>query len=416
MSRLFYALIGLVLFAQIQATNAFTHVQNSHALTRRSIPHLPVRGITIGPIENSLHSGVGYGTEAYGRTLSRVRDLGATWVALTPFGRIWSTRTNTIDLTFETPFALNRQSILHAIDQAHAHGLRVMLVPHLWVETGGWRGELEPHAPPDVYDSQGQVLVRGRADEEDMLKFASAYRRFVLAWAEVAEQKNVEIFSFGVELRSWVTSGRATFSLKNLIREVRSKFSGSLTYSGNWDDIDDTVVLGEFDLIGINAFYPLTNQTNATFDDMRNGGLSVAAHVRQLAQRWNKPVLFTELGYTARPNAALRPWEWPDHMQGIRVDEETQAMAYQAVLSEVIHEPSFLGFFVWRVFADPEDVSQEAAWGFPIFNKQAEQIVREAFATQWESDRWYPTWQKFGRKPQGHIGLLWQYPNHSPFL
>jgi hypothetical protein len=28
--------------------------------------------------------------------------------------------------------------------QAHDRGLRVFLIPHLWVDMGGWRGEIDP--------------------------------------------------------------------------------------------------------------------------------------------------------------------------------------------------------------------------------------------------------------------------------
>jgi hypothetical protein len=43
-----------------------------------------VRGITIGPIENGYHPGVGYGSAAYARTLDETLRLGARWIALTP--------------------------------------------------------------------------------------------------------------------------------------------------------------------------------------------------------------------------------------------------------------------------------------------------------------------------------------------
>ena len=35
-----------------------------------------IRGMTIGPIESSLHPGLGYGSEAYQRTLRETRRLG----------------------------------------------------------------------------------------------------------------------------------------------------------------------------------------------------------------------------------------------------------------------------------------------------------------------------------------------------
>lgn len=364
-----------------------------------------IRGITIGPIENALHPGVGYGTPACGRSFDASVELGATWIALTPFGRMWSTRTTGIDLSFESSFASNVDAVGRAIDQAHARGLHVMLVPHLWLETGGWRGELEPGAEKGA-----------RASEASIKSFVRSYRQFVLAWADVARAHNAEIFSVGVELRSWLTSARATDEARSLIREIRAHYPGILTYSANWDDVDDVLVLRDIDVIGINAFYPLADKAGASREELLEGGARVGARVSALARAWNKPVMFTEVGYTTRPDPAVRPWEWPDTMKGVRVDEDAQAEAYRAILAGVIAEPTFAGFFVWRQFADPNDVSQEAAWGFPFRGKQSEMLVREAFASRFGADGWQPAWTVLGLAAYGAPGLSWSYPKVAPWV
>lgn len=371
----------------------------------------PIRGVTLGPIENSLHPGVGYGTPACGRALDLVKDLGGTWVALTPFGRMWSNRSAAVDLVFEAPFVDNREAVGRAIDQAHARGLRVMLVPHLWLEAGGWRGEIEPYAPPDRKDAEGHYLFRGRATPEALREFARSYRRFVLAWADVAEAHRAELFSVGVELRSWATSARAIDELRALIQEVRARYHGPLTYSSNWDDVDDLLIIPELDVIGINAFYPLADKAGASRAELFAGGARVASKVRALAESWGKPVVFTEVGYTTRPDPAVRPWEWPDTMKGVPVDERAQAEAYRAILSGVIGERAFVGFFAWRLFADPDDVSQEAPWGFPMRGKEAELVLRDAFATRWETDPWAPVWTVFGAAAQSWPGVSWRWPD-----
>jgi hypothetical protein len=46
-----------------------------------------------------------------------------------------------------------------------------------------------------------------------------------------------------------------------------------------------------------------------------------------------------------------------------------------------------LGFFVWRTYADPDDVSQEAEWGFSPRGKLAELVVRDAFAARFALER-----------------------------
>lgn len=329
-----------------------------------------VRGITIGPIENGYHPGVGYGSPAYDRALAEVQAMGATWVAITPFGRVANLSGNGVDLTFESPFPKNRRDVTRAVEMAHQHELRVMLVPQLWVESGGWRGDLAP---------QG---------DEGWARWAESYERFIRTWAEVAEATHADLFSVGVELRSWVTTAHAP-SFGRVIREVRRVYHGLLTYSANWDDVEQSAIEGDLDVIGVNAFFPLADADGAGEEKLREGGRKVRATIHALAERWGKPLLFTETGYTARPNPAVRPWEWPDIMSGVRVDERAQAAAYRALVAPLLDEPDFAGFFVWRFYANPDDVSQEAPWGFSPRGKLAEIVVRDAFAASWACDPWW---------------------------
>lgn len=343
-----------------------------------------VRGVTIGPIENGYHPGVGYGSAAYGRTLEECAKMGARWVAITPFGRVFDVSGRGVDPTFERPFSENREDVRRAIDMAHARGLSVMLVPHLWVESGEWRAKIDP------------------GTDAGWAAWVKSYGAFVRSWAEVAEQSKVDLFSAGVELRSWVTTARAP-SFAALVRELRTVFHGPITYSANWDDVEHTTILAELDVIGINAFYPLADKDGALFETLLEGGERVRQRVHALAESWGKPVLFTEIGYTTRPDPAVRPWEWPDAMKNVRIDERAQADAYRALIAPLLEEPFFMGFFVWRLYADPDDVSQEAGWGFSPRGKLAELVVRDAFAATWAGDAHRrPGWAPAARVP----GLL----------
>jgi hypothetical protein len=326
-----------------------------------------VRGVTVGPIENAYHPGLGYGSAAYGRMLAECKQWGATWIAITPFGRVADLAGRGVDPTFEKPHLDNQSDVRRAVAMAHAAGLSVMLVPHLWVESGQWRAEIDPKT------------------DEGWARWAESYRSFVLGWARVAEEAGVEMLSAGVELRSWVTTTRApTFAA--VLRDVRKTYHGLLTYSANWDDVEHTVILSELDVIGINAFYPLADKEGAGFSTLLEGGERVQKRVSALARAWQKPVLFTEIGYTTRPDPAVKPWEWPDAMKNVVVDELAQAHAYRALVAPLLDEPSFMGFFVWRVYADPDDVSQEAEWGFSPRGKLAELVVRDAFLARWAVD------------------------------
>ena len=337
-----------------------------------------IRGVTIGPIESLRHPGVGYGTPANGRTMDEASRLGATWVSLTPFGRTWDLAPTGVDLTFEAPFPQNRARVLAAIRQAHARGLKVLLVPHLWVESGGWRALIDP------------------GDDAAWARWAASYRGFLLAWADVAAEGGAEMLSIGVELRSWVTTARARLMLP-IIDDVRKRYPGLLTYSANWDDAADTLVFGALDVIGINAFYPLADHDGAGPSELAAGGRKVAASVEALARDLGKPVVLTEIGYTTRPDPAIKPWEWPDGMKDVKVDEPAQAEAYAALIAPFLDARWCAGFFVWRLYADPDDVSQEAEWGFSPRGKLAELVLHDAFAARWAVDGPWQVGDAFGR-------------------
>jgi len=325
------------------------------------------RGITIGPIESALHPDKGYGSEPFRTTLHEARRLGATWVSLTPFGRVADLRPTGVSWTFEEKYENNRKAVLRAIAQAHRMGLRVLLVPHLWVESGAWRGEIDP------------------GDEAAWERWTASYGAFLRGWAEVAREGRVDLLAVGVELRSWATTTHAP-SLVALIREIRAVYPGPLTYAANWDDAADTVIWGELDFLGVNAFFPLASEPGAGPDELLAGGRGVAENLRALSRSWGKPIVLTEFGYTTRPAPAVRPWEWPDRMANVVVDEAAQADAYEALLAPLIDETWLAGAFVWRLYADPDDVSQEAEWGFSPRGKRAELVLRDAYAARWASD------------------------------
>jgi len=326
-----------------------------------------IRGVTIGPIESALHPDHGYGSAAFERGLDEAVRLGATWISLTPFGRAWDLKATGVDKTFEMPFADNQRGIARAVKQAHARGLKVLLVPHLWVESGEWRAEIDP------------------GTDEGWRRFAESYRAYVLGWARLCQLAHVDMLAAGVELRSWLTTTHAP-SFLPILRDIRAAYSGLLTYAANWDDVDQTVILNELDVIGINAFYPLTEKSNASDQDLVGGGLEVAKKVKELAERWQKPVMFNEFGYTARTDPALRPWEWPDTMKGVTVDARAQAAAYRGLLAGMLQSRELVGAFVWRLYADPDDLSQEAEWGFSPRGRAAELFLRDAYWGHWQSD------------------------------
>lgn len=345
-----------------------------------------IRGVTIGPIESSLQPGRGYGTEYTERLLDHLAGMGVNWISITPFGRIWSLDSTTIQMDFEEPYEDNRAALRRMIEQAHARGMKVLVIPHLWVETSGWRGEIDP------------------GSAEGWTRYQESYRRFVIAWARDAASVGADAFSIGVECKSW--SGRFGGYWRRLIGEVRSVFPGLLTYSANWDEAENVVFWDLLDLVGINAFYPLADHDGATDAEYIVGAERIVASVRDTAERLAMPVLFVEVGYTTRADAAVEPWLWPDDMTDVRIDEHEQARALDATFRAFLPHDWFAGFFVWRYYANIDDVSQEAWWGFSPHAKAAEPMLAETFARAWAVDRERLPWSIEAMETKGRSQIF----------
>ena len=121
---------------------------------------------------------------------------------------------------------------------------------------------------------------------------------------------------------------------------------------------------------------------------LREGGKRVASEVGAFSLEVRKPVVLTELGYTTRRDPAVHPWEWPEGMTDVVIDEAAQRDAYAALLAPFVDAPWCAGFFVWRLYADPDDVSQEPEFGFSPRGKLAELVLRDAFTARFASDGW----------------------------
>ena len=344
-----------------------------------------IRGVTVGPIESIQQPDRGYGTPYSAALLDHLVTLGANWISITPFGRIWSLSDTEIQMDFEAPYQDNRVAVRTMVEQAHARGLKVLLIPHLWVETSGWRGEIDPGTP------------------QRWERYRESYRQFVLAWARDAAQAGADALSIGVECKSW--SGRFGAYWATLIADIRSLFGGLLTYSANWDEAEDVIFWDLLDFIGINAFYPLADHPEATDAEYVAAAQALVPSVATLANALQMPVVFVEVGYTTRTDAAVEPWLWPDGMEGVVVDEREQARALAALLHAFIGEELFAGFFVWRYYAHLEDVSQEAIWGFSPHAKLAANVLRSVFELRWAVDA--PPWLGVGAAPARRVVRRW---------
>ncbi len=126
----------------------------------------------------------------------------------------------------------------------------------------------------------------------------SNYQKFVVKYAEMAQQEKVEWISIGNELSQL----QARPQLRQIISHVRNVYEGKLTYSDNRILLRDRRNYAQFwdllDAVSINAFYEGSDKdTNPTVDNMHNYILAqMRAELAKEAARFGKGIIATELG------------------------------------------------------------------------------------------------------------------------
>jgi hypothetical protein len=262
-----------------------------------------------------------WGSRAMADTLDELRPLGVTWVSIHPYANIDQSGRIRFTPAADTGY------LPRAVDIARRAGIELFWKPHLaYWGSFEWRGSIA------FGDDQGRWR-----------RFFDGYRSFIVDQARFAEDSGIRLFSVGLEYEK-TTSHEAEW--RRIIAEVRKVFSGRITYSANWNQLDQVPFWDAVDSIGVQAYFPLSHQDNPSTEALHQAWNAPLAALRKLSKQYDKPILFAEIGYDVSPDAASAPWQ--------RKSQETpQNRALQRRLMEVALEriPStdFIeGMFWWK--------------------------------------------------------------------
>lgn len=294
----------------------------------------------------------GYHAPGVGRQLDAFAALGANAVSLMPFAFQRSLDQPEIAFLNHGPGSETDVGLIHATRLARARGFHVLYKPHLWAR-GGWSGDVEMKT------------------EEDWARWWQSYRRYVLHHAFLARWAGADLFSVGCELSKTV---KREAEWRDLIAAVRLLYPGIVTYSGNWyGDLEGVRFWDALDLIGIDAYDPLSASPQATRADLERGARDVAARFARAARRTGKRILLTEVGFAARKAAWVAP-----HTESGEPSEDDQALAYQALFAALARRPWLAGTFVWKAFSAPLAEGRGEA-DFRFQGRKAEGVIREYY-------------------------------------
>jgi len=259
----------------------------------------------------------GYGSDHAIEQLQRIRQLGANTVAIVPYAFTRAPR----DTDINTRTDETNDRVIRTIRAAKQLGLRVTLKPQLWGR--GFTGDI-------AFD-----------DEADFEHWFGQYRDWMLNYARLAERHGVDLLVIGTELGG--VSNRET-AWRGLIADVHRLYSGPVTYAANWDrEFEALPFWDALDMLGVNMYNPLAAPDETPGPDSPRVR-ELVEKLGAMAQRHNKKILFTEVGFPSTANAALEPWR----EDGGPLDTELQARCYETILAAFSRQPWFAGLYWWK--------------------------------------------------------------------
>ncbi|HYE60144.1 MAG TPA: hypothetical protein VEA18_03095, partial [Candidatus Kapabacteria bacterium] len=314
------------------------------------------KGVSIVPRWNT-----DFGSDSFKQSVRDAKATNSNYVTLIiPLGQSNAYSTD-VGGAWNTP---TDESLASGIDFVHSLGMKVNLKIHLESHDGQWRANINPG---------------------DRNAWFTAYGNMVKKYARIAATKGVAEMTIGAELINMAAHDANWSNTENwnkLIRDIRAIYTGKLTYSANWgsagwtDEKNRIQFWNSLDAIGVSAYFPLATGDSSVeaykreWDKVNNGD------IKPLQQKFQKPILFTEVGYRSHD---WSQWEPFNYWSGGNHDQGNQARLYDALYSYWNGQSFMQGVHWWDWSSDPNAGGQ---WNndYTPQNKEAEAVM-----TRWNA-------------------------------
>ncbi|RZN82997.1 MAG: glycoside hydrolase [Winogradskyella sp.] len=288
-----------------------------------------------------------------------VTKINANYAAVMPFGFIRGLNsTEIIHNTDRQWFGETRAGAKQYSEELRKQNIKIMVKPQIWIRRGEFTGFLNMKT------------------EADWKKLEDSYSSFILEYADLAKEINAEILCIGTELENFIDKRPEYWS--NLIDEIKKVYKGKLTYAANWDEYKRTPFWGKLDFIGIDAYFPVSNQQTPTFEKSMEGWQKHKPVIKSFSDKYQKPVLFTEYGYRSVDYSGKEPWKYDRSMT--EVNHEAQVNTTKALYETFWHEEWFAGGFIWKWFIQYDKAGGKDNNQFTPQNKPVEQVIKTYYS------------------------------------
>jgi Glycoside Hydrolase Family 113 len=165
----------------------------------------------------------------------------------------------------------------------------------------------------DSLADERRVAVRGHEDHPSVASYLTDHDQAHADWARrVAHLDEADPVAAINRRRRLLDRG-----WRRLAAAARERYSGELTYAANFDQYEAVGFWDAFDVIGINAYFPLLEEwipesergeLAGRFEARWSSLLSSLDGFRRRVGLAGHRILFTEIGYAARELATAQPW------------------------------------------------------------------------------------------------------------
>jgi hypothetical protein len=117
-----------------------------------------------------------------------------------------------------------------------------------------------------------------------------------------------------------------------------------------------------------------------TTKQVSKGWKKYFSSLESIHKKFDKKILFTELGYKSTADSAIEPWGWIDYSSNLYkpVSTETQANCYEAFFQTVWKKEWFAGVHIWQWHTSDKDGGKDNL-DFTPRKKPAENMIAKGF-------------------------------------
>ncbi|MEZ5124594.1 MAG: hypothetical protein R2736_24000, partial [Solirubrobacterales bacterium] len=195
-----------------------------------------------------------YGEPAAVQSLDEMRDTGLRRAAVVVTWHMTDPQSSTVARDpVRTP---TDASIAALAAAARERGISLLIKPQIDVDDATFRGDIQPR---------------------DRAAWWASYGAMIDHYAALAGRVGADGLAVGVELRSMSTD---TLAFEQLIEHARQRFSGTLVYAANWDEVEQVGFWTSLDAIGVDAYYPLATHPGTSVDGLAAAWVPIADRLR----------------------------------------------------------------------------------------------------------------------------------------